>query len=181
MKKYLIITLILVIAATFPITAKQENISLGPYRATFDLNITEPCSIKNLESYNGETYEGTPATTYATGIACGKELTMIVIMHYDLQLDTKNRPDEKSKINFLAKKCNDEVAIYNRKIDGNNGSLCVSSNCVGYEPSKRLFYADYWIDEVNNMGNTHCSIFSSLPWDKGTLSLLKTIHIEETS
>jgi hypothetical protein len=180
MKRYLIITLILVIAATIPITAKQENISLGPYKATFDLNITEPYNT-SFQDQHSETYNGAPLTGYYVTYqnSSSKEAMVIGVVHYEEQFDTKYEDDIKILKDYLAKLCNDQDArIVDRKIDGHDGYLYVSNSCY---PFNEAFIAHYWIDEVDGYGNTSCMILSTFPWNNGTLNLLKTIHIEELS
>lgn len=186
MMRYIIIALILVLVTAFPITAKEENISLGPYDVTFDLNITENYIVNISEPKHSETLGGIPLTQYAATVGSDNYLACIAVSHYDEPFDTNNETDVKHSLKFLSEWCDDPDAItYNRKIDGHDGFLSHTSNCgfqFARDPQHRdVFFANYWVDEADNFGNTTCMIISSFPWDEGTLSLLKTIHVEEST
>ena len=62
-----------------------------------------------------------------------------------------------------------QSATSKRTIDGRNGTIGSSKR-----DTFTLYVADWWVEN-----NTSAAVSSSFPWDKGTLSLLKTIHVEK--
>jgi hypothetical protein len=59
-----------------------------------------------------------------------------------------------------------------RQIDGKDGVVCSGFELVN---GKTLitYFADYYISNSEKV-----FVYSGIPWDEGTLQLLKTIHIE---
>lgn len=65
---------------------------------------------------------------------------------------------------------------YARSIDNHQGSLVADVPVTGTNvpPHTTVFEWEYYLDN-----HTHIMGISAMPWDEGTLQLLKTIHIEK--
>jgi hypothetical protein len=60
-----------------------------------------------------------------------------------------------------------------RQIDGKDGVVCEGFKIIGGE-MERTYFVDYYLSN-----NEKVLIYSGIPWDEGTLQLIKTIHVEK--
>jgi hypothetical protein len=166
----LILSLLLVSVSS----AKQESLTMGPYKVSFDLNTTQEYSINNtIPVQYGETYGGTSYVIYQIIINDSNNSASILVNYFANQME-KDIDTIKSNIESSSYEHNKYDRTYYRTIDGKLGVLGVGEN---YAEDSPQFYAEYW-PMFNVSGDTGIRIFSSYPWDDGTLSLLKTIHVE---
>ena len=186
MIKQLMAVLILIFLFTSTVAAESDSVTIGPYKVSFDLNIFENYSIDTTGPKDSETlYDNTPFRGYFVTVNSSKYYAIISISRFGRIMYTKNETDMQNQKAVLASACDDQyVHTINQRIDGHDGLMSMSNNCnlknfghIGHN----TFLAEYWIDEVDNYGNTSCMILSSFPWENGTASLLKTIHVEELS
>jgi hypothetical protein len=75
----------------------------------------------------------------------------------------------------------DEFGAYNietalRIIDGSNGAIA-SGDFAG----DKVYNAMYNVKTGPSPRHLVCSIFSDYPWEEGTLTLFKTLHIERNA
>jgi len=178
MKKiYLIMSLIISSSLIMPTIAEQENFILGPYAVSFDMGIDELMNWVVSEPINSESMDGSLTfTKYSATVAMLTEsqfyselkrlgrtpssgTAIINIIQYNSTRD-ESANGTKTMI---------QSATSKRTIDGRNGTIGSSKR-----DTFTLYVADWWVEN-----NTIASVISTYPWDEGTLSLLKTIHIEK--
>ena len=154
--------------------AKEESLIMGPYKVSFDLNTTQKYSINNtIPVEYGETYGGIPYVVYRTIISAKNDSAAIYVNYFANKMNTNN-DKTKSEIRDSSSSWFFDFDIYDRIIDGQSGVLGVGeSDRLGGS----VFDAIYW-SAFNTTGDTKVKITSFLPWENGTLSLLKTIHVE---
>lgn len=63
-----------------------------------------------------------------------------------------------------------------RTIDGSDGVVA-----AGYLAGDKIYNSIYNVDIGPFPRHLVCKIFSDYPWEEGTLSLLKTIHVEKVN
>ena len=172
MKLLLILILSLMLVSVS--SAKQESLIMGPYKVSFDLNTTQKYCINNtMPATYGETYEGISFVIYNTIISATNDSAEISVFYYAHKMD-KNLDRTKSDITDSSISWSFDFDLYDRIIDGQSGVLGVGeSDQLGGS----VFNAIYW-PAFNTTGDTKVQIMSFLPWNDGTLSLLKTIHVE---
>jgi len=175
-KNYLIMILIMCFALIMPIVAEQENLALGPYKVSFDLGIEDRMKWIVSDPINSESMDGsltytqysatmladlTESEFYAElkrlGRTPSSDSVIIKIEQYNSTSDVS--------MNGTTALINSPIRISKRTIDGRNGTI----GTVG-----TVYLAAWWVEN-----NTSAAVSSSFPWDKGTLSLLKTIHVEK--
>lgn len=156
--------------------AKQESLTMGPYKVSFDLNTTHEYSINNtIPVEYAETYGGISYVSYQTEINDSNNIAFITISYFSSNQMNKDIDEMKSNIrDTLLNSPYYDYDTYDRIIDGKSGILGVGEN---YEGDSNRFIAQYW-PMFNMSGDTKVSINSYYPWDDGTLGLLKTIHVE---
>lgn len=173
MKKY-VLALALLVALSMMASAGQVNEKLGPYKLSFDLNITDPYNLVVYPAMAKETYAGTGYTEYQMeindtvppipGSWSVKKHFLITIDHYESTFASIDRKTLESY----------DKTVYNRTIDGKDGFLIVQS--FPAFPELNIFHLAYLLDP-----QTVVIAESGFPWDEGTLQLLKTIHIGKTT
>lgn len=168
----LILSLLLVSVSS----AKQESLTMGPYKVSFDLNTTQEYSINNtIPVEYAETYGGISYVIYQTKINDSNNIAFITVNHFSSNQMNKDIDEMKSNIrDVLSNSPYYDCDTYDRIIDGKSGVLGVGEN---YEGDSNWFLAEYW-PMFNMSSDTKVSINSYYPWYDGTLSLLKTIHVE---
>lgn len=152
-------------------TAKNETFIMGPYMVSFDLNLTQEYNAKN-ETKHLETYSGIKYDAYIIELNSDGNFALISIAYYN---DTMNKSIEDMRPNgedFLRSLNNYNIKTHNRTIDNQPGVLSIGANSNG----DCMFAAQYWAS-LTKYGDTSILIKSNYPWDNGTLSLLKTIHV----
>jgi len=157
-------------------SAKQESLIMGPYKVSFDLNTTQAYNINNaIPATYGETYGGISYVTYTTQINDSNNTALIIISYFSSnQMDKEIYAMKSSIQDSLSNSPYYDSDIYDRTIDGNAGILGVGENFKG---DSQRFLAEYW-PMFNASGDTKIRIQSGYPWENGTLSLLRTIHVE---
>ena len=177
----------MILAFILPAIAEQENLMLGPYKVSFDMGIDDLMDWVVHEPINSESMDG--SLTYTQYIADVAILTepqfvseskrlghvpdsnyaAIYVTHYNT---TQNMSAFGTKKDVEAALSNYiDRSVSERIIDGRHG-------IIGYGTSMGTSYTTYfalwWMDN-----NTDVLVSSHHPWDEGTLSLLKTIHIDK--
>jgi len=162
--------------------AATENLVLGPYNVSFDMGIDDLMNWvvsdpKTSESMDGSLtftrYDASIADlTYPQFVSESKKgnkpsSVFIAITKFD---STNNKiVYDTRKLVEAALHGSTDIVIVERTIDGQNGTV---GNGV-FTGTGTMYVGCWWIDN-----KTEASITSYYPWDEGTLSLLKTIHIE---
>lgn len=177
MKKYLAL-----IAAFWALTTAggiPESHLLTPdlpeYIVSFDMNTTEKLNVTIMPPKIRETGEKVGVIINELYIKGERGTANISIRSYDHEMEIGP-----SEIAFwlywrdLFKRelhCN-QVDGYREKIDGLPAVLIIGAGCP--DAGKAVFVAQYFRSKYLS-----CDIFSTFPFDEGTRSLLKTVHIEE--
>jgi len=169
---FVLLTAVLALVATS--SAKTETIAAEAYNVSFDLNTTEQYSIGDVKREYSESYEGINHVSYIIPIN-GSNLASRASISIDFYNQTMNK-DIESNMRRLEESLGyfcDKVNVCPRKIDGQSGILGTGIRCG----SENEFYAKYWLLS-NESTDTCVKISSRYPWNDGTLSLLRTIHVE---
>jgi hypothetical protein len=181
MKKFVLLLAALICTQVAAIAA-PDNVTTGPYKISFDLGIpkdaytTKIAEIKESESLSGK-----------KSIEYGFTITNLTGMGRILSLSLHNYEKEQTKmfgsdlelvIKAVLRSYDVQgIETATREIDGTNGAIASGKAYFSGIPIK-MFMAGY---QPQNGTEVHDMVFilSSFPWDKGTLSLLKTIHVDK--
>jgi hypothetical protein len=175
-KNCLIMSLIMCFALIVPIVAEQENLVLGSYKVSFDLGIEDRMKLIVSDPINSESMDGSLTyTQYSATILA--DLTESEFYTELKRLGRTPSPDSAIikieqynstsdvSMNGTTSLINSPIGISKRTIDGRNGTIGTLGT---------IYLAAWWVEK-----NASATVSSSYPWNKGTLSLLKTIHIEK--
>jgi hypothetical protein len=175
-------TLSIVLAALIylPIlaSAAPDSVITGPYNVLFDLGLPKDAykiDVKNPES--SETLGGAASETYSFTLVQINNTTAsnsaMVNIHAakqavvpSAQRVSLNRKEVEA-LGFLG------VQAAARQIDGKDGVVCSGFELVDGK-TLTTYFADYYLSKSEKV-----LVYSDIPWDEGTLQLLKTIHIEK--
>jgi len=166
-----------------PVDAKPEKITIGPYSVSFDLGNVGAYSISTTEQSEIDTLFGIPFTKYYATIE-GRETSegeripnlklTINDFHEAMRADMVGRAEHALGSSFPS--CG-EPTIVPRTIDNKPGVVC-SQACVGFSAYTISYPLDY--NAENNSMKSFVQISSEYPWEEGTSSLVKTIHVEKS-
>lgn len=172
-KRLIIVILVMSFSLIVTAIAERENHVLGPCTVSFDLGIDDRMDWIVNEPKNSESLDGsltftqysativadlTESEFYAESARLGRtpssDAASIKIEQYNTSSDVS--------VNGTAMLI--DLPISKRVIDGRNGVIGSTGS---------VYVAAWWVEN-----NISAVVGSSFPWDDGTLSLLKTIHIE---
>jgi hypothetical protein len=176
MKFTLILVAMLLIGTA---SAGQVNETLGPYKVSFSLpadvnvprlGISHTNVVANTSVLHSETFEGMEYTKYRLDLHAPTNNRSVVVLWIFEYNETVNL----SQLNFWGNSL--ERTPYARIIDNHPGILVTGIPVVGTNvpPNTTVFEWEYYLDN-----HTHIQGMSAIPWDGGTLQLLKTVHIEK--
>mgnify|MGYP000859072100 FL=1 len=185
-KNCLTMILIMCSALVIPVIAEQENFILGTYKVSFDLGIEDLRNWVVDGPKNSESMDGSYFTAYSVheapitesqfyselkrlGRAPSADAVSISIYQYN-STDDLSMNGTATKVEALLKE-KIGCTINKRTIDGRRGTIGSQ-----IKDDHTTYVADWWVEN-----NTSAFVVSTYPWDEGTLSLLKTIHIEKIS
>lgn len=164
--------LVLAMLLAMPCVAVPENVTMGPYNVSFDLNLSNSTyDIEVMDPIQKESLGGDIEIKHTMKISDSKQLTK------KIELDIKENnntvvlsgSDMASAIRSAMKSTNyDNIQASTRIIDGKDGAIG-----VGEIHKIKVYDASYYPDE-----NTIAMMVMTYPWEEGTLSFLKTLHIE---
>lgn len=161
-----------------PCISVLDSVITGPYNLSFDLNRTKNIDylvtiddIKETESLSGDKHivygmkiaDMNYTSTFATITLIHDEKERQSITPAETVLGLKNL------INDISNTRNIETAT--RTIDSTIGAVGSFECAIG------KVYAAIYFPTIDP--HLEAAILSSYPWDEGTLSLLKTIHIDK--
>jgi hypothetical protein len=179
--KKLVLLLMILVWSQIVVLAEPESVVTGNYNVSFDMgfpkgdyNITID-SPKQQEDLSGDIttsylikienrsemglcWIGLSESNSMLGSASPETLALTAKTELDQSLDATN------------------IEIAKRIIDGSNGAIAAGDMEVLGETIK-VYNAMYNVKTGPNPRHLVCSIISNFPWEEGTLSLLKTIHI----
>jgi hypothetical protein len=189
-RKYLVIIYIVIVALILPAIAKQENLTLGPYKVSFDMGIDDLMNWVVSGPINSESMDGGLTTTQYSakagdltspqfvseskrlGHSPNSNVVLIGITQYNT---TQSTDDTRKSVEAVLSHYTDTI-ISERTIDGRRGAIgsgITGTSAINGLPTK-MYVAIWYMDN-----NTQVYLSSFSPWDEGTLALLKTIHIEK--
>ncbi|MDD1752783.1 MAG: hypothetical protein LUQ38_06830 [Methanotrichaceae archaeon] len=155
-----------------------ESVTMGPYKMTFDLGNVGAYSISSTEQSEGDTLLGIPYTSYNATLESQETEEGIYLSINDLHEVVGNdlRGQVEQGLKSLQSSNCGEPIIKTRTTDGKLGVIG-NMDCLGF----RALYTisnplDYNLE--NNSMKSLVQISSKYPWDEGTSSLVKTIHVE---
>jgi hypothetical protein len=168
-----IIAIIAFLALIMPCIAEPNNVTTGPFKVSFDLGPkAENSTIEAQEGIDTEARDGTAYIQYNINIEGDTPHTALISVskwQKELSSDTlENETTRQLKVNG-----NSDSPISTRTIDGHEG-LLTEFDIAHNSYSPRCYFAVWLIDSY-----TAVKLISTYPWDEGTLSMLKTIHIEK--
>jgi len=173
------IVLILMLASVGPSTAALQEIALGPYNISFDLNTTSEYSIDIEGASAGMSPEGVGFRRYNLTIDGTEGFAFVVLTEYDTDMNAGIRADLEVVAETLTLSACDQPKLYQPLIDGKPGVL---GGCR-YPSGNLLVVASYSPDGTSEGGQyrakTNCRVLSVFPWEI-TRDMLYTLHIERT-
>ena len=173
--KFCIMAILTILALAVPICAKSESIIMGPYTVSFDMGNVGGYTINEKPPQLVENLYGERFTIYQANIVGGFSKATIGINEYDNPVINNAGDALTSVLKSSSNLCGEPMVIA-RIIDGKPGVLG-SIDCFGSISYLALYPLDY-LSKSNNM--TSAVMFeSSYPWDEGTSSLVKSIHVEK--
>jgi len=156
--------------------AEPDRVEMSPYTVSFDLGMPKSAYYLEIsDPVKSETLSGYPTTEYEFGISDKQSdsYAALITIYTDPRSLNKTDPSDtirgilESKANELGGK---HIHSDIRTIDGHNGGI------IDYVLDDRELYEAVYV--LSTDPYTVVDIMSLYPWDEGTLSLLKTIHVE---
>lgn len=181
MKKVLL-ALALMLLLSMLASAENDSVATGPYKISFDLGIpTSSYNVSINQPKESESLSGEKNIAYGleivnkTGIG---RIAWVSLTRYEQDKPLTTGSDLSAIINSImidiVNARNIEVAA--RKIDGADGGVGSGDVLISGITYKTFMAA---FQPTVDPKHIRVIIFSSYPWDEGTLQLLKTIHIEK--
>jgi hypothetical protein len=173
---FLSIGILLMVA---PVLADPENITTGPYRVSFDMGLPRGYYvITTQDPLETESLAGEKSTEYKIDLnnESSREIISIIIT----VKEKIERIVPEIMVSFLKMDLEahlvQNIESATRDIDGVKGAI-VSGDYGNYYLTGKIYEATY--RPLFDLNHTRVSIYVyKTPWDKGTLQLLKTIHVE---
>ena len=156
--------------------AEPDSVNMSPYMVTFDLGVpTSSYEVSVSRPVKSETLAGDSSTDYVFEISDKwTDAHYFTVGVYVKSYDSQDVLTPDSLLVILESTLRDmggeNIQSAIRTIDGRDG--CVASCDVG----DFTFYAAQYV--ISTYPCTYVVIASTYPWDEGTLSLIKTIHVE---
>lgn len=174
------IRIVLVALMCLPIisSAVPDSVITGPYNISFDLglpkdgykiDVKEP---KSSETLGGEATEIYSFTLVPLNNTTASSLLYLVI-HTGKQTVVPSAQRVSLSMRELVSLGFKEVDGAARQIDGKDGVVCSGLELRDGQ-MRTTYYADYYLSDDEKV-----LFYSGIPWDDGTLQLLKTIHVEK--
>lgn len=170
MKKLILILIMMLLHMV--VSAAHVSETMGPYKVSFDLPIEVKTNTSNTSIEYGETFGGIGYTRYHLkykNLTDDDILAFLYIFHFNIGVDQSL--DAETYKTILDEIGYPENNNYNREIDSYPGIVVVGD---GVHSIHMMFFWEYYKDN-----HTLVRGYSIMPWEEGTLQLLKTIHIEK--
>jgi hypothetical protein len=173
------ISMILAALLCLPIMASAvpDSVTTGPYNISFDLGLPKDVYNVNVaDPKEKESLGGEKSTEYVVNIKNDTGMTRIVMVTItEGTIGTVLLPDEMqaSMLSYIRESGLKNIETSERDIDGKKGAIAAGDMYISGLNIK-MYQATYY-----PLKDTLVFINSAYPWDEGTLSLLKTIHIEK--
>jgi hypothetical protein len=179
------ICMILAVLMFLPVyaSAVSDSVITGPYNVSFDLGL--PKNIYNIDVKNpksSETLGGAASKTYPFLVQIKNTTTQnsaIASIYVVISVEKQAVVPSAQRVSLNRKEI-EALGYFGvqgaaRQIDGKDGVVCSGLELVnGRTPL--TYFADYYLSNSEKV-----FIYSGIPWDEGTLQLLKTIHVEKVN
>jgi hypothetical protein len=178
MNKIICTTLATIMCLSIFAMAIPDSVVTGPYNVTFDLGLPkEAYKVEIADPVTKESLSGEISTTYEIKLINKTGLTRrasISLISHEVEQVIPTQDDIVKTLKYVLINTKDiyDIDAAGRKIDGYDGAVASGTlRSSGIETS--TYIAIYYPSSTMSV-----TVFSAYPWDEGTLSLLKTIHIE---
>jgi len=157
-----------------------ENVAVGPYDVSFDLNASVTYEIETLGPEYFETDDGVSYVEHTLILNGTDTFTFISIRRFDYPIEAGNESTRRENGAFLERIGCQDIQSYTREIDHQAAFVATGASVFNTTET----YAVYWLDRVtftseDYMATLLCTISSDLP--SGVVeSLLDTIHVVMT-
>ncbi len=177
-----LIAVIALLALLTPCIAVSDNVITGPYKVSFDLGLNKSdYNVTAQDPKETEELSGETGIDYSIDIAnnTGLRFATITIKYF-----TDETPVITGSIwkQVLDDSDGKDPRLFNyhsavRNIDGASGAISSGTT----ELYSGVFIDAYYAIYQPRFDPKHVvvGIFSTFPWEEGTLQLLKTIHVEK--
>lgn len=158
-------------------SADPDGMMIGPYNVSFDLNTSDKYDVGIIQKPEVmEGYGGDEFLRCSFRIASEKNEDHAASIQLEAVKRETSYDELKSRLDNLPL----PLDVFDRVIDGHPG-VCGVGHGVGVGGTD--MHIALYCPPVSPEGfaATVCTIASTLPWDEGTLQLLKTIHIEKNN
>ncbi len=156
--------------------AEKDIVTAGPYKLSFDLGINK--SLYNI-STNTPSSSGGKSTEYdimITDTTDAYSMADIILTHYDDEIDPDAALAEWLQRLRSVSPENSGVLASARMIDGAVGT--VGPYITNLNGNSVQNYGAFYFP-IFEPDTLVCEIYSSYHWDRGTVRLLETIHVEK--
>jgi hypothetical protein len=171
---------ILLALLTVPCIAVPDNVTTGPYKISFDLGVPKEAykvvvsTPAKTEALSGDISTGYKIVmTNKTGIS---RMSTIILTSYETDQVVPTQGELVQMERGVLSQVNglQEIQATGRKIDGVDGAIASGKLPGAYDMTLDTYVAVYYPSSTTAVG-----LVSTYPWDEGTLSLLKSIHVEK--
>jgi hypothetical protein len=160
-------------------SAENDSVNAGPYRISFDLGLPQDAYKVDIgEPKESETLGGNRFTEYRVQIIneTGPRLILLNLNRFEKDQAIPTGSEIEQMLRSIESSRAYDIDAASRIIDGSAGAVR-SAKIDSYGSTTETYLASYFPKFDPKL---IVVIFSSYPWDEGTLNLLKTIHIEKT-
>lgn len=151
-------------------SAVPDSVITGPYNVSFDFGF-DSYDIVEKPITNTETLEGNKYTAYSMTIYNGSYhdsgIAIIGITEFE---EDQNFPTNEAAVKTFKNAYTDATT---RSIDGTTGIITSTELDNGITIYLAIYHPAF------NPKRLNATVISNYPWDEGSLSLIKTIHIEK--
>lgn len=167
-------------ALLVPCLAVPDFVLSGPYNISFDLSISKDYyKVIISDPEEGELLSGDVTTTYQISIlrpnSTGDLLVTLSESNSTLPASTPTVFAQYAK-KELSDMGATHIEVAERAIDGTKCGIASGKWSLG-----EVYSARFNVKAAHPSRHLVCAIFSTCPWDEGTLQLLKTIHIKRNA
>ncbi|MFZ2473159.1 MAG: hypothetical protein WAW52_14610 [Methanothrix sp.] len=178
--KKMFLALVLVLMLSPIALAKNENLKIGHYNVSFDLNTNKRYNIEDPYSKERETFEGDKNIASEISIKDERKNIWLIfsIVNYGSVQNIIFETTKNDIIRDLKGFAYNDVTIYNRTIDSCDGVLGVGSDDKGYRAFLAIFWPDSYLEGGVFKGRTKCVLLTHYDWDVVS-DLLNSINVTE--
>jgi hypothetical protein len=180
MKRFVLL-LAALICMQVAVMAVPDSVTTGPYKISFDLGMSKDMyKVEIVDPKTKESLSGEVSTDYEIKLINKTGLSRragITLTSYEADQVVPAQEDLITGMKYVILQMDDmyDSEAVGRKIDGYDGVVATGTmKTSGYE--LKTYFATYYASSTMSI-----IIFSAYPWSEGTLSLLKTIHVERVA